>query len=163
MNNEFDVVIIGAGLAGLQCARLLARDTSVLLVDLKRDLTKGVHTTGIFVRKTFEDFEFPPGTLGRPISDVTLYSPRLRTMEISSAVPEFRVGRMGALYSEYLKDCINNGVEFAGGTKYVRSRAHEKGTVVELERNGVRFEVRAKVLVGADGSASRVARDLGLD
>ena len=69
--SNFDITIIGAGLAGLQCARdLSAKGIRVLLVDRKADLTKGVHTTGIFVRKTFEDFEFPPGTLGRPIRNV---------------------------------------------------------------------------------------------
>ena len=51
-SSHFDVTIIGAGLAGLQCARdLSAKGISVLLVDRKSDLTKGVPTTGIFVRK----------------------------------------------------------------------------------------------------------------
>ena len=54
MIKTYDAVIIGAGLAGLQCAKLLAeKGVKVLLVDRKSDLAKGVHTTGIFVRKTF--------------------------------------------------------------------------------------------------------------
>jgi flavin-dependent dehydrogenase len=54
----YDVVIIGAGLAGLQCGKLLARQGAKnLLVDRKIDLKKGIHTTGIFVRKTFKDFD----------------------------------------------------------------------------------------------------------
>ena len=89
---QFDVVIIGAGLAGLECAKRLALgNAAVLLVDRKEDLTKGVHTTGIFVRKTFEDFDFPPETLGTAISDVTLYSPKLRSFDMTSEKAEFRV------------------------------------------------------------------------
>jgi glycine/D-amino acid oxidase-like deaminating enzyme len=96
---NFDVIIIGAGLAGLQCARqIAAAGGSVMLVDRKADLTKGVHTTGIFVRKTFEDFDFPAGTLGRPIRDVRLYSPALKPLKLTSSNDEFRVGRMGRLY-----------------------------------------------------------------
>lgn len=161
----YDVVIIGAGLAGLQCARSLARENhSVFLVDRKHDLTKGVHTTGIFVRKTFEDFDFPAGTLGNPISDVTLYSPDLKSIDLTSGKPEFRVGKMGALYGTYLKECIDLGVTFSNGTRYVAAqRQQQSGNVVMLEKDGRSFNVIARVLVGADGAASRVARDLGLD
>src|SRR5438132_4249135 len=114
---SFDAVIIGAGLAGLQCSRLLAQNgASVMLVDRKTDLAKGVHTTGIFVRKTFEDFDFPAGTLGATISDVSLYSPRLRSLDLKSKAPEFRVGKMPALYSALLQDCLAAGVEFSSGT-----------------------------------------------
>ena len=48
----YDVAIIGAGLAGLQCARLLAEQgLKVALVDRKTTLDQKIHTTGIFVRK----------------------------------------------------------------------------------------------------------------
>src|SRR5687768_11360137 len=102
---RFDSVIIGAGLAGLQCARLLSQQgASVLLVDRKLDLTRGVHTTGIFVRKTLEDFRFPVGTLGKPIRAVTLYSPKMRALALQSQNDEFRIGKMGALYSALLDE-----------------------------------------------------------
>lgn len=185
----FDVVIIGAGLAGLQCARLLSmHGAKILLVDRKEDLSAGIHTTGIFVRKTLEDFDFPLGTLGDPVSHVSLYSPKLRQLELASEKTEFRVGRMGVLYEYYLEDCITNGVQFARGTRYISARPcknappgeglnvsggrlrqavltgdGEAGSVVTLEKNGERYECRARVLVGADGAGSRVARDLGLD
>jgi flavin-dependent dehydrogenase len=163
-DTETDVLIIGAGLAGLQCATLLARHgIRTLLVDRKRDLAAGVHTTGIFVRKTLEDFEFPAGTLGPAVRDVSLYSPRLKRVDLASVHDEFRVGKMGALYRSMLGDCDDAGVRFVPGTRYVASRADGDLTTVELERDGIRASVRTKVLVGADGARSRVAGDLGLD
>ncbi|MEZ5427565.1 MAG: NAD(P)/FAD-dependent oxidoreductase [Pyrinomonadaceae bacterium] len=163
---DFDVVIIGAGLAGLQCARLLsAKGAKILLVDRKKDLTRGVHTTGIFVRKTLEDFDFPVGALGRPIRQVRLYSPKLKALSLESEKDEFRVGKMGFLYQSFLSDCLQNGGTFSGGTRYISASKTEgrTQTIVRLERAGRSFEVGAKVLVGADGAVSRVAKDLKLD
>jgi flavin-dependent dehydrogenase len=192
---SFDVVIVGSGLAGLQCAKLLSRrGAKILLVDRKTDLTKGIHTTGIFVRKTLEDFEFPPETLGKPVRNVALYSPRLKALNLSSKHDEFRVGKMGLLYESYQRDCVKNGVEFSGSTRYVSVRtacgsgrlnidnsnvddnsnaviarlqpsatADGSDTIVNLEKNGEAFAVKTKVLVGADGANSRVAKDLDLD
>ena len=162
----YDVVIVGAGLAGLQCAKLLAsRGAKILLVDRKTDLTRGIHTTGIFVRKTFEDFDFPAGTLGKPVRNVTLYSPKLKSINLTSDKDEFRVGKMGKLYQSFLRDCLENGAEFSNGMRYVSAEISEQKneTIINLEKGGEAFEVRTRILVGADGANSRVAKDLKLD
>ncbi len=161
---KFDVVIIGAGLAGLQCAKLLSQQgAKILLIDRKSDLTKGIHTTGIFVRKTFEDFDFPAGTLGKAVKNVTLYSPKLKSVNLKSEKDEFRVGKMGVLYQSLLQDCLTDGVQFSNGTRYISAEITEKETIIKLEKSGKQIEIKTKVLIGADGAVSRVAKDLNLD
>lgn len=158
-----DVVIVGAGLAGLQCARLLAgHSLRVLLVDRKASLEQSIHTTGIFVRRSLEDFSLPPSCLGPPIRQVTLYSPARRPLVLESPHEEFRIGRMGPLYARLLKDCQAAGAEWSPSTSYFAAHADDEGTIVRLDVAGHERMVHTRFLIGADGAASRVARDLGL-
>src|SRR5437016_204737 len=161
---DFDVVVIGAGLAGLQVSRLLAeRRWRVLLVDRKRSLEQSIHTTGIFVRRTLEDFALPEDCLGPPVRHVRLYSPARRSMDLSSPHDEFRVGRMGLLYQRFLNNCIHAGVEWMPSTRYVEHSRLKNDLIVRLESQTSSRRVRARYLVGADGANSRVGSALGLD
>ena len=160
----YDAIIVGAGLAGLQCARLLSRrGLSVLLLDRKASLDTSIHTTGIFVRRTLEDFDIPEDCLGPVIRDVTLYAPSRRSMDLRSEHDEFRIGRMGRLYRRYLDHCLRAGVTWMPGTRYAEHSRLNDRLVVRLDGAHSSCLVSARYLVGADGAKSRVARDLKLD
>lgn len=161
---EYDVIIVGAGLAGLQCGRLLGRQgLRVLLVDRKPQLDQSIHTTGIFVRRTLEDFDLPEDCLGPPVRHVTLYSPARRKLELSSPHDEFRIGLMGKLYQRMLENCLRAGVEWMPATRYTEHRFLNGHVVVRLDGNSISQSVRGRYLVGADGATSRIAKGLRLD
>ena len=157
----YDVTIIGAGLAGLQLARLLARGgASVVLVDAKRSVTDGVRTTGIFVRRTFEDFPSLHPFLGPAIRAVGLHSPGDRSVELESQHDEFRVGRMRELYRSLLHQAERAGVEWRSATTYASLRLEAHGARITF-RDGT--SLRTRFVAGADGARSRIAAGLGLD
>jgi flavin-dependent dehydrogenase len=162
---RFDVVVVGAGLSGLRMANLLAREgLSVLLTDRKTDPACGVHTTGIFVRRTLESFPLPETCLGPPIRRVTLFSPSGRRSTFQSHHDEFRIGRMTALYEQELKTAAAAGAVWAAGHTFERIDCLHRNTLVELRtQSGHARIVRARFLVGADGTFSPVARALRLD
>ncbi len=141
------MLVVGAGLAGLHTARLLAlQGLDVLVVDRRSTLDSGIRTTGIFVRRTLEDFALPAEHLGPAIRRVLLYPPSLRApVELISTRDEFRVADMAGIYAHAL------------------ARARLAGARVHL---GVSYPVdgvAARFTVGADGARSTVARRLGLD
>ena len=157
-----DVLVVGAGLAGLHTATLLARrGHDVLLAERRPTLTGAIRTTGIFVRRTLDDFPLPPGCLGPPIRRVVLYPPGLRRpVTLDSDRDEYRVGDMGPLYVAAARAAADAGVRLAMGTRY--AGRGDDGSCLLDGRDGP-TRVRARFVVGADGARSRVARDLGLD
>jgi flavin-dependent dehydrogenase len=160
----YDAIVVGAGLAGLQTARLLAeRGHRILLMDRKSTLDQSIHTTGIFVRRTLEDFALPPDCLGPPVRHVTVYSPKRRSMNLVSPYDEFRVGRMGPLYQRFLEQAIRVGVEWMPGSSYINHSRLGDETIVRLDGPTNSCSVRTRYIIGADGANSRVGRDLGLE
>ncbi|MEV0582058.1 NAD(P)/FAD-dependent oxidoreductase [Nonomuraea sp. NPDC050310] len=171
-----DVLVVGAGLAGLRTARLLAqRNLDVLVVDRRRSLASGIRTTGIFVRRTLDDFDLPGHLLGPGIRDVLLYPPSRRSpIRLTSDRDEYRVADMAGIYrhehraAETAGARVLLGVRYTGSTREPRRRpAGARGADARLPRTLVHLDgaepVRARFLVGADGARSAVARDLGLD
>jgi flavin-dependent dehydrogenase len=142
-----DVLVVGAGLAGLHTARLLARQgLEVLVVDRRSTLDAGIRTTGIFVRRTLEDFALPAEHLGPAIRRVLLYPPSLRRpVELVGARDEFRVADMAGIYAHALAGARRAGAEVRLGVSYPVTG------------------VAARFTIGADGARSTVARRLGLD
>lgn len=153
-----DVLVVGAGLAGLNTARLLAqRGAGVLVVDRRRSLSVGIRTTGVFVRRTLDDFDLPEHLLGPGIRDVLLYPPSRRApIHLTSDRDEYRVADMAAVYEHAHRAAEAAGARVELGMRYA-------GVSKGLVRLADAEPVTARFVVGADGARSRVARDLGLD
>ncbi|WP_433367333.1 NAD(P)/FAD-dependent oxidoreductase [Streptosporangium sp. CA-115845] len=153
-----DVLVVGAGLAGLRTARLLARrELNVLVVDRRRSLSAGIRTTGIFVRRTLDDFDVPDHLLGPGVRDVLLYPPSRRApIRLTSDRDEYRVADMAAVYEHARRAAESAGARVLLGVRYV-------GASMGSVRFAGAEPVTARFVVGADGARSRVARDLGLD
>ncbi|MFB4266550.1 NAD(P)/FAD-dependent oxidoreductase [Nonomuraea sp. GTA35] len=153
-----DVLVVGAGLAGLRTAGLLAgRGLDVMVVDRRRSLSAGIRTTGIFVRRTLDDFDLPDHLLGPGIRDVLLYPPSRRApIRLTSDRVEYRVADMAAVYRHARREAESAGAQVVLGVRYA-------GASAGLVRLAGAEPVTARFIVGADGARSRVARDLGLD
>jgi flavin-dependent dehydrogenase len=135
----------------------------VLLLDRKRRIDASIHTTGIFVRKTLDDFAISEDCLGPPVRRVRLLAPSLTGITLVSPRDEFRVGKMGRLYVQMLDDARRCGVTVLLGARYAGSSPSGRVTVIRIDAEGGVEHVRARYVLAADGAVSRVADDLGLD
>lgn len=145
----------------MHCARLLAmRGLRVVLIDRNDSVAAPIYTTGIFVRKTWEDFSIPDEHLGRGIRDVYLYSPSGRALHLTAERDEFRVGRMSWIRLHMLEQCSRAGVQWMPSTEATAFETTRHGVSLTLSRGRV---LRARYVIGADGARSRVAQAFALD
>jgi flavin-dependent dehydrogenase len=143
---NYDIHIVGAGFAGLACARAAARrGLRVLVTDRKRAPGERVHTTGLVVKEAAERWEIP-AALTRRVHGIRLYSPSLRTLDLASAGYYFLATDTPALMRWLAREAARSGAHVRFGQPY---------------RSGDGAG-RARYVVGADGPRSRVARDFGL-
>ncbi|MFO1311146.1 MAG: NAD(P)/FAD-dependent oxidoreductase [Burkholderiales bacterium] len=142
---RYDVAVIGAGFAGLACARAAARrGLRVLVVDRKREPGVQMHTTGLVVKEAAERWEIP-AALTRRVHGIRMYAPSLRTLDLESAGYYFLATDTPALMRWLTREAARSGAHVRFGQSF--GRAHE---------------LPARYVVGADGARSRVARAFGL-
>ncbi|MCC6195655.1 MAG: NAD(P)/FAD-dependent oxidoreductase [Burkholderiales bacterium] len=150
----YDVGIVGAGFAGLACARVAARrGLRVLVVDRKAGPGERMHTTGLVVKEAAERWEIP-AVLTRRVPGIRLYAPRLSALDLDAAGYYFLATDTPALMRWFTREAARAGAHLRFGRAFGAQRI----------AGGWRFDrgERVRWLVGADGPRSAVAAHAGL-
>jgi geranylgeranyl reductase family protein len=156
LNDRYDLVIIGAGFAGLVCARVAAeRGLKVAVVDKKPEPGVQLHTTGIVVKEAAEELRIP-GRLIRAVRGVRLYAPGLRQMDLDSPGYYFLATDTAGVLRWLADEAERAGAALMFGTAFERAYHEDDGLVLDNPA------MRARYLVGADGARSAVARCFAL-
>ena len=154
--DSVDLVVVGAGFAGLCCAHRAARQgLQVRVLERQAEAGVRVHTTGLLVQEVVERLD-PPRTLLRRIERLRLHAPNLDHVEVEAPGYGFHATDTPGLMRWLGARAIEAGAEVRCGSAF--RDAHRRGGWIELPEHGV----RARWLVGADGPRSQVARCFGL-
>ena len=154
---NYDVVVAGAGFAGLACARQAARrGLSVLVLERQSRPGERVHTTGILVREAWAEWKVP-ARLVRRIRGVRVYAPSHECIEMERDGYFFMATDTARLMRHLARETRRAGVEIRWAEKY---RGVTREGVSLLLRDS---DVTCRFLVGADGARSGVAESFGLD
>ena len=153
----WDLIVVGAGFAGLACAKRAGElGLSVLVIDRQSAPGQHVHTTGILVKEAQDEWA-APAALVREIRRVRLYAPSHRHVDLHCDGYRFLATRTAALLAFLADEARRAGAEIQFDSPFT-SAATANGTIV-LDGH----EAVSRFLVGADGVHSRVARAMGLD
>jgi digeranylgeranylglycerophospholipid reductase len=161
----YDLVVVGAGFAGLACARKAAQaGLRVAVLEKKNGAGARLHTTGMVVKDAVDEFAWlrdVPARLVRPIEGVKLYAPNMT--HVSLRAPGYYFWATDTVgFLEWMADLARAaGVELRFRTLFTHARRTRDGGAWEipLEHGEV---LQARYIVGADGPHSRVAKALRL-
>lgn len=166
---DYDLVVVGAGFAGLACARQAAeRGLSVLVLERQSEPGERIHTTGILVKEAWEEWA-APASLVRRIQRVRVYDPRHRFVELERDSYFFMATDTAGLLRHLVDETRRSGAEIRFGAPWegVAPEATPGATrgsrPLTLAGSGAASGVTCRFLVGADGARSKVAESFGLD
>lgn len=162
---DYDVVIVGAGPAGSMAAKYAAKNgAKTLLIEEHGMIGSPVSCTGLISTKALDECELPAEGpfMNRHIHGAFVYAPDNRSILIDGKRTMAHVVERKILDREIAKAAAHEGAEVMVDTTV---RSHKKmpgGIALDAIREGKRIQITTKVVIGADGVKSKIARDAGL-
>lgn len=164
MKTEYDIVVVGAGPAGSIAARSAAEGgASVIMLEKDRDVGYPVRCGEAISKAGVSEFITPDERwISAHISKFALISPDGTEADIEFGDAGYVLERRIFDY-ELAKTAAKAGVEILTRA-YVNGLLFEDGKVsgVKYDYRGEQKELKAKIVIGADGVESRIGRWAGL-
>lgn len=155
-----DVLVVGAGPAGSTAAERLARKGhSVRVIEEHARIGYPVQCAGLVSRRVLE-LSAAPQVVRRPVHGASVYSPTLRSVTFRAPEPRAYVIDRAGLDIALAEKAAKAGAVFETDTRFDGIVGQANGSVrIKATRTGsTSVELDAKVVIGADGVASAVAR-----
>ncbi len=152
----YDVVIIGGGPTGATAANDLAiKGRKVLLLDKAGRIKP---CGGAVPPKLVREFEIPESLLAAKVTTARMISPKGKEVDMPIGGWVGMVDR--EVFDEWLREraAASGATRATGNFRRILHDMHED-PIVEYTGDGEATRVRAKAIIGADGAASRVAKD----
>ena len=168
---KYDVLVVGAGPGGSMAARFAARNgAKVLLVEKRPEIGVPVRCAEGISRDWLDIVEIKPDKrwIDQEIEGAKIYSPNEKSVITLSAEQAgnevgFVINR--EYFDKYLASlAVEEGAEIwlkSPAIDIIKENGYVKG--VMIRRFGEETEIRAKIVIAADGFESQVARWAGLN
>lgn len=158
---NFDVIIVGAGPAGAQCARYIAEnsDYSVLLLDKTHEIGQPKKSTAGTFQETMDIFKLPKKVVMCRTKKAVFEGPNEQTvLPINGYVLEF-----GLLKKFLVERAVHSGAELKIGAEVAGLLMKNKRIAgIEYDEWGEVNRAGAKIVVDATGPSAVLASQLGL-
>ncbi len=161
---DYDVIVVGAGPAGSMAARYAAgHGARTLLIEEHAMIGSPVSCTGHISVKALRECELPEGNyINKRIRGAFVYAPDNRSIAIDGKRTMTYVVERKIFDRELAKAAAAAGSEILVDTAVRSLKKVPGGIVLEAVSEGKVTNFKAKVVIGADGVKSKIARGAGL-
>ncbi|MBI4201478.1 MAG: NAD(P)/FAD-dependent oxidoreductase [Chloroflexi bacterium] len=162
--SQYDAIVVGAGPAGsTTAARIALGGLRVLLLEEHAQIGIPLHCSGLVTPRTLEEAGVGQELVLNQVVGAHIFTPSGRRLALGDgrtrALVIDRVGLDRALVAR----AQERGVELALEAKVVGVERQQGEINVTVDRRGSPLSLRTRLLVGAVGAYSRVARLLGME
>ena len=155
---DFDLAVVGAGPAGSQVARLVAEaGYRVALIEEHREIGEPIQCGGLVTPRVF-DYVDCRHTILHAVHGAEIYSPSGRRLVLDGHETEAVVIDRAMFDRALAERALRAGAESYLGTQAQGAERENAGVRLHLLRDGEPVDLTCRLLVGADGVRSGVAK-----
>ncbi|ADY55205.1 geranylgeranyl reductase [Syntrophobotulus glycolicus DSM 8271] len=156
---NYDAIVIGGGPAGCETARLMAKKGyQVMVAEEHRKIGEPIQCAGLVSRRTLQAAAIPAGLIMNQINGAFVHSPGGEVLSIKDKEAYAFVIDRSEFDRKLSKRAQAAGAEILTGCRASVSGLSPEGARVRLRSGGTETTVRTRLLIGADGANSQVAR-----
>jgi digeranylgeranylglycerophospholipid reductase len=167
-SDEYDVLVVGASFAGLSFAGVAAAlGLRVLVVERDAEIGGVVRTTGVLFSDVLDILDVPARFLMNAVRRIWLQPPSQPSIEIGTHAYRFYMADVTGMLRWMAEEAVQRGASVRSGSMFLDATREQDGYMrVRLGGPAGAGEgggVRARILVGADGTHSVVAQRMQLE
>ena len=157
-----DVLVVGAGPSGSRIAWNFAKEGyKTVLIDRAEVIGEPCQCAGLITPRTFEYLGYERPIL-KEMNGARLWGPKDSFLDFQAPETKALVIDRPDLDRSIANKATEAGAELLHGHTYLGHEKIEGGIKAKIRNKDKKFDIEAKLLVGADGPLSRVAKNSGI-